>query len=236
VVTSERRESVAEVLQGVADQEGCRFYTTAGRSLDPAERYGTPILDLPGEHQLENGTLAVRVTELLFGDEEGFTEAVKVGLRRTRNLAGLRARCEVLREEPLIIADVAHNPDGLAATLKFVESQRIRSSGRLFVLFGVMRDKDVESMVRQLVASNAVIFPANLNTHRSLEAIEIARALHRVGGQCPEYGTVAEGLRWFERNAKVDDCLLIVGSHYLVGALPEHLFPTLEQPEDRLVT
>ena len=64
-------------------------------------------IPLLGAHQLENAATVVAALEALEG--QGYKvspEAIDQGLRR----AELPGRLEVLRQQPLVVADGAHNP------------------------------------------------------------------------------------------------------------------------------
>ena len=63
-------------------------------------------------------------------------------------LSGLKGRMEVVKKEPLVVLDVGHNIDGLRAALTFMKDVVLRRQGHLFVMFGTMRDKDIQQMAK----------------------------------------------------------------------------------------
>jgi dihydrofolate synthase/folylpolyglutamate synthase len=144
-------------------------------------------------------------------------EAVYAGCSGVRRLAGLRGRLEVIQQAPLVVADVGHNDEGLASALAYMER---RTAGRLFVLLGVMRDKDVARMADRLARAGATVFPVHIDAERALPAASLGGVLqeHRVAVAGP--GTVAEGLAWFQDTAVPEDALLVTGSHLVVAQLP----------------
>ncbi|MDD2655316.1 MAG: bifunctional folylpolyglutamate synthase/dihydrofolate synthase [Candidatus ainarchaeum sp.] len=96
-------------------------------------------LGMLGKFQVRNAGLAVRAAEELGIGEE----SIRKGLKKAR----LRGRMEVLRREPLVVADVAHNPGGASA---LVESLDIFGKRRRIVVFGCMKDKDWKGVLQIL--------------------------------------------------------------------------------------
>lgn len=106
------------------------------------KRLKAPLL---GRHQVKNAALSLAAVESL-GTKgiEISDEQVHRGLRETR----WEGRLEVLREQPLVIADGAHNPAGIAALMKAIaENFRYR---KLIVILGVLKDKDYGTMFRKV--------------------------------------------------------------------------------------
>ncbi len=65
----------------------------------------------------------------------------------------LRARCEVIRQSPLVLLDAAHNGDSME---KLVDSLLLLYPGlHWHVVLGIVKGKDVQSMVRNLKRLNA---------------------------------------------------------------------------------
>ena len=96
-------------------------------------------LGMLGKFQVRNAGLAVRAAEELGIGEE----SIRKGLKKAR----LRGRLEVLREDPLVVADVAHNP-GVASAL--VESLEIFGKRRKIIVFGCMKDKEWRDVLKIL--------------------------------------------------------------------------------------
>jgi dihydrofolate synthase/folylpolyglutamate synthase len=183
----------------------------------PVRTYVGLGVPLPGRFQFRNATLAVRAAEFFYRaavSESG--RAVYEGLRHVRRYAGLRGRLEVLETEPLIVQDVGHNLDGLSASLAFMNEQK-REGGRLFVAFGVMRDKDVEGMARLLGIARARVLLIPVDAARAMPPSELAVILSRHVETITSCDTVGEAVAQFRRQAAPRDALLITGSHYVAS-------------------
>ena len=84
-----------------------------GRVLDlrtPGARYDEVFLALHGAHQGENAAIALAAAEAFFGRPLA-DDLVAEAFAAVRN----PGRFEVLRRDPLVILDGAHNPDGAAS-------------------------------------------------------------------------------------------------------------------------
>lgn len=178
----------------------------------PVRRYPALRLDLPGAHQARNAALAVRLAEIALGadarPEALPPEAVARGLADTRKLSGLRARCEAVAADPLILVDVAHNADGVAAALATAD----RLAGRpAHVALGLMGDKDAQA-VAALLAGRSV-WPLALDGERALSREALAEALRSAEATVQPGDRLAEAVRAFRERAAPEDALLVTGSH-----------------------
>ena len=181
----------------------------------PVRSYEALRIGLGGAHQQRNAMLAVRAAELL-----GFSaESIYTGLRDVRRLAGLRGRLEVLQRDPLVVADVAHNPSSLAATLDAIRPTLNAHGGQLHVLLGLMRDKDVRAIAELMEAADAIVTPVDLPSERASSAEALRDALAEHGVHVTDPSTVQSGCTAFRRDASADDVLLVTGSHQMLETL-----------------
>lgn len=237
VFTSNDKPEVLEVIRAAAAQRGAPFETTAdyfttatGQDdsgkikltlASTRHNYGTIELDLRGQHQVGNAMLAVAMAEsLLPASERSFIGAISDGLAKTRSLAGLRGRLDIISTNPLIVADVGHNLDGVETALRFARS---RCKGRLHVGIGLLRDKDYRGIVRLVsqIADVAHVIP--LSGDRALDPRQLESELEETSVLVERGGTAAEILSTFRRRAKPEEGLLFVGSHQVVAQLDRKL-------------
>ena len=228
VLTGVRQLEAVEAIRAVAEEQDAPLHGIdteieirhAKAKLDhsmlaittPVRVYDDLRIDLGGVHQQHNALLAVRAAEVLgLG-----ADAIRTGLRDVRRLSGLRGRLELLQRDPLVVADVAHNPSSLAATLDAVRPTLDVHGGRLYVLLGLMRDKDVGAIAELLDAAHAIVTPVGLPSERALPAEALRDALAEHGVQVNGPSTIAAGIAAFQQDAAADDALLITGSHGVV--------------------
>ena len=151
---------------------------------------------LAGEHQVENArTAAIALCEL------GISPA---GIATTR----WPGRLERVSEQPEVILDGAHNPAGARALSSYI--RRFYTGRRIWILYGVMRDKAVAEMAATLFPlADRVIVTAPTNSRAMApECIPASGAIVT--------HTVAEAVVLL-REAKPDDVIFITGSLFVVG-------------------
>lgn len=104
-------------------------------------------------------------------------------LARTAELSGFRGRWERLGTSPEIICDIGHNPPALAMNFA-----RLIESGRpLFIVYGVMADKDLEG-IAQMMPARAKYYLASPRGERSLPVADLRSRLSVLR---PELDTMA---------------------------------------------
>lgn len=98
------------------------------------------FLPLFGAHQARNAAVALAAVHAFLGSvpadvvEEGFASVVSPG------------RLQVMRRNPTIVVDTAHNPHGITAALAAVGESM--GFDPLIVIFGALVEKDVAGMLR----------------------------------------------------------------------------------------
>ncbi len=174
--------------------------------------YGRQSLSLAGRFQLDALAAAVTALEIECGILGLSLEAAT--LRRA--LADLRwpARIQVLREEPPVILDVAHNPAGAAALVETLRELFGRNCRGLWVV-GQMRDKDVEGFLRTVKPHVGEMLCVAVSSERALPADELAaKALRlKLSARACDLGGAKEAVA---RSTASFAC--IAGSVYLAGA------------------
>ncbi|MEP0547742.1 MAG: Mur ligase family protein [Rhodothermales bacterium] len=181
----------------------------------PMRTYAELEIGLPGRHQVWNAALAVRAAEHVVAAAAHDAAPIYEGLLKVRKHSGLTGRCELLCATPLILSDVAHNADGLRASLAFAGGLR---RGQLHVLFGTMRDKDLHAMTDGMVEGDVIVLPVPLPSSRAVPLRLLREALLLRGLRVVDVGGVREGIDWFVRHAGAADSLLVTGSHLTVAA------------------
>ena len=205
------------VLRRIAAKRRAPFHLVRGSHALP----GGLRPGFSGPHQVLNARLAVTAVSLLHArNVAGRTfgrldpAAVRRGLARVRLNTGLRARLEAWHGSKRILLDVAHNPDGIRTLIDALPSS---AKGGLVVVFGVMRDKDYVSMVNHLVPVSKTLIVVSPRTGRALPTGELYLVARKAGGNVRKAGSVRNGVGRAMKAAGKSGCVLITGSHYVVG-------------------
>lgn len=199
--------------------------TPRGRQVELYDRYGqfsiALDLDLPGNYQEQNVRTAW--TALLQLRESGFDipeAAIRSGLRQVRTLSGLMGRWEVLREEPLVVLDVAHNKDGLEQLRRQLRETNFK---KLHLVFGMVRDKEAGAILPLLPQAEHVYF-TQAHIPRALPVAELQDAARQQGLEGTAYPSVDEALEAALGAAAPDDLVLVCGSIFLVAEVDRERF------------
>jgi dihydrofolate synthase/folylpolyglutamate synthase len=170
---------------------------------------------LRGHYQIENASLAAAALECLGrSGMEISTDAIVKGIRSV----AWEGRLEIVQEEPLILLDGAHNPAGAGALAEFLDSQkRERRSGRIILVLGILRDKNIPEILRLLLPiCDEVIF-----TRPDLPRAASPSELAELAGFYPlaifKRERVPEALAYALSRSTPRDLLCISGSLYTVG-------------------
>jgi len=201
---------------------GSAEYVLRGTETKPLQRYPLQVIDreilvetvLLGRHQLRNVALAVAAAVEL--SQQGYpvtAQSIERGIRAAR----WPGRFQIHRPAgptPTYIFDVAHNPAGawaLRSTLSaFCEV-------RLFVVFGVLRDKAIGEMTEILFPLAERVVVTHADNPRSATPEEIRRAAARASAEISEAPDVASALGCAAELAGPEDVIVVTGSIYLVG-------------------
>lgn len=131
--------------------------------------YSDIFLPLHGRHQAANAAAALVAAEAFFGDQPLDLESVKAGFASATS----PGRFEVVRRDPTVILDAAHNPHGartLANTL-----QEEFTFGRVIAVIGVFADKDADGIFAELADVIDGVIVTQSSSPRALPASELAK-------------------------------------------------------------
>jgi dihydrofolate synthase/folylpolyglutamate synthase len=166
-------------------------------------------IPLLGLYQAENAALAVAAIDGLRSRGWEISDgALRNGLARTR----WPGRLEIIDRHPIVLVDGAHNPAGLERSLATV--QTLAKDRPLVIVFGVMADKDLPSMLALLRATGAPVIFSGINWHRAAGPADLALQFG-AGAETAESVNVA--LRLAEGRAGKAGIVFVCGSLYLVG-------------------
>jgi dihydrofolate synthase/folylpolyglutamate synthase len=113
----------------------------------------------------------------------------------------------------LVVADVAHNPDGIRELLKQLEATPY---DHLHLVLGMVRDKDVEAVL-SLLPKKATYYFTRATVPRAMpeDQLRDAAALHALYGNA--YPKPNNALQAAVNHATASDLVLVCGSVFLVG-------------------
>lgn len=208
VVVGEFTEETKNVFDEAADKQNAPLYYAALNAE-------IPYLDsdLKGSYQEHNKKTAYEALHLLKKSFVISDENIKEGFLKVGPNTGLKGRWTVLSELPLIVADTAHNKDGLSVVMKQVQEQKFN---KLYMVFGVVNDKDLESIIPFLPKS-AEYFVAKPDVPRGLDAMTLKDKLEKEGFVVKAFDSIPLALAHARQAALPDDMIYIGGSTFVVA-------------------
>lgn len=173
---------------------------------------------LIGEHQLRNSVLAAKALSLL--PKRGIrisASTIKNGIAKAK----WPGRFQLLKkkEMPLFICDVGHNPGGVEAFVHAFE--RRYPKRKVAIVAGFVKGKDHQVIFSSLLRIASQISLVRLGTHRTTDPKALIAEIDWKGTQVAPYRSLSQALRPLLKQAKSDDIIVILGSHYLVGEFLE---------------
>jgi dihydrofolate synthase/folylpolyglutamate synthase len=174
-------------------------------------------LNLAGRHQYRNAAVALAVTELL--NRHGFTipeAAVREALQKTR----WPGRLEVVSQDPRVWLDGAHNPAAALALAQNLSQSRV--NGRVFLVVGVMADKDVDAILARLLPLAQTVIFTQPRYFRAAAPGDLAARARRYKLEILQVPQVAAAVHKAQTLAGPQDRIVVTGSLYTVGEAKEY--------------
>jgi dihydrofolate synthase / folylpolyglutamate synthase len=172
---------------------------------------------LPGHFQLENALSALVAARCL--QEQGFrisNEAIEQGLASTV----WPGRLEKLQSSPDVYLDGAHNPGAARELALFLEQNF--AGRKIWLIYGVLRDKAVDEVAGQLFPHAAEVIITEPRTSRAISASRLAEITAHHASDFTVVSGAEQALDLALAEAAPDDVIFITGSLYLVGQLRQH--------------
>ena len=180
-------------------------------------------MPLKGRYQKYNAALAgLTVSKTLFIDD---TKKIRAGIKNVISNTGIQGRYEYFHREPTIIFDSAHNPEGVS---NFLSEFRIEKDkyNKCSLLFGVMKDKSINEMLSLLNPVFDNFYLTDINYERSAKASELLISCNQLGISAAIVNSSVEFVgNFLSQNKK--DCLVVLGSMYLLGEIKAGLLRNL---------
>ncbi len=174
--------------------------------------YKTP---LRGEHQLLNAALAVKTVAEALSVING--TVLSRGVRNVVENTGISGRYEVYHEKPRVIFDSAHNVEGIESFLNEFSKESELYSERVLI-FGAMRDKEIELMLRKLSPFFDTVLLTHIDIDRAADMAELTIAANNAGIDASPVADPGEFIREFIK-LEQNRCLAVLGSMYLLGKI-----------------
>ena len=176
-------------------------------------RSALPYPALRGAFQLHNASAALAALDALKDKLPVSMAAVRRGLVEVV----LSGRFQVVPGRPMLILDVAHNPQAARSLAQNLAD--LQPCHKTFAVFAMLKDKDMASVARALKGQVDVWLVAGIAAPRGATATELSRVLYAEGvkGAVLTFVTVTDALQHACNEAVDNDRIIAFGSFYTVA-------------------
>lgn len=228
VIINVEDKKAAAAIREIAAAAGSRIYevpafpfevqekTVDGYTFDTeiqGEKYRNLAISMIGFHQIRNAICALTVLEVLKKEKSIRLDHDKLysGFRKARQ-AG---RLEILRKEPYLILDGAHNEAG-AEALRIAIKEHFPGS-RILMIVGMLADKKIDKLLDQFLLIADDFIATEPDNPRKLSATDLCSRILERGKKCSAMENSEDVCRYIDMVSSAYDVIVIAGSLYLAG-------------------
>jgi dihydrofolate synthase/folylpolyglutamate synthase len=171
-----------------------------------------PFPTMRGAHQLMNAAAAIAALDCLRERLPVSQAHLRGGLLSAR----LPGRFQVLPGKPVVILDVAHNPQAARILADNLRAQFV--AGKTYAVFGMLQDKDIAGVIAALKDQIDAWVVGSLSGARGASAALLAGLLEENGQQVLHLAPdIAQAYSFACREAGEDDRICVFGSFHTVA-------------------
>jgi dihydrofolate synthase/folylpolyglutamate synthase len=224
VFTGQLPPESMKIIEDICQKENCKFYKLSDyiiKRKDSIELYTEEIelddftMPMRGGYQKYNAALAGLVVSKTFNTDD-FVH-IERGIKNVIKNTGLLGRYEFYNMEPDIIFDSAHNPDGVRNFLSEFRKD-LKSYKKKVLLFGVMKDKAIKEMLAELHKYFDEVRITDIAYERAAKTEDLIKLANEMEIKVIIESDAVEFIKSFKKNDG-DDCLVVLGSMYLLGEI-----------------
>lgn len=172
------------------------------------------LSSLNAQYQIKNIRCVLAAVEILKLQNLHLKDRlIKTAIQNTPQITGFRGRWETLNLRPLIIADIAHNKQGIIETLKNIKRYNYN---HLKIIFGIVQDKEIESIL-PLLPKNAEYYFTQPSVPRALPVEDLMKYTQQYQLKGNAFKNIKSAFNAAIQHANHNDFILIFGSAFLVA-------------------
>ncbi len=141
------------------------------------------------------------------------SDNIRKGIYNMTGNTGLRGRWEILQQNPLVVADTAHNKEGLTYTMQQIKRQ---SFNNLRIVFGMVNDKSPQGIL-ELLPKDAQYYLCQPSIQRAMEVEELKEFFDSNAFKSKVFSSVKEALNAAVTDSQADDMVYVGGSTFVVA-------------------
>ncbi len=213
VIFSIGKEKNSKVIIPNTDEIKVIFESVNGNDFYyKGEKFATKM---SGRHQIINALTVIEGVEIL--RENGVIISAENMQKGIEN-ASVPSRLEVVKNNPTIILDGAHN----VSAMKSLASHLNKYSQNKILMIGMMKDKDVKNSIEEIVNSVDEIFVVDDFIENAISKNDLKEMFFQAGKIANTAENSLETLEKIILSAKKDDVIIVCGSLYLTSHLRKY--------------
>ena len=168
---------------------------------------------LKGNSQLMNLAGCLRAINLLQNKLPVTLGSIREGISDTR----IEGRLQILSNKPYIVADVAHNIDATINLFNFINMSK--RSGKVYAVFSVLKNKDVEKILMPFINIVDEWFISEINDSRSQKIDVITETLKKYNKRVVvnKFDNLLQAYNNVCKKSGLNDNIIIYGSFFTVS-------------------
>lgn len=228
VLVYEQDKEITDIIEENCKEKNAHYFSPdfSGLKLMSSDIYSQHFMyhdeefciGLIGTYQIYNAVMALRAVEIL--RTKGWhigRDAVQEGLKAAK----WPGRFEIILREPVFIVDGAHNPHGIKATAASIKKHL--KNQKVIFLFGVMADKDVENMLKEITPLASEFFTVTPDNPRAMPAEKLAELIQKYSVKATPCTSIGHGVDSAINAAGLEGAVCAIGSLYMIGDIRSYL-------------
>jgi len=224
VIAGKLQNEAEEVIKEVANKKKCQLFMYndfVSEGIDYLtvklrdKNYNIYSTGLIGKHQLQNASIAIKAVEHVCKIKN--ISILNRGLKNISSNTGIEGRYEILSNQPRIIFDAAHNPEGVQTFVNEF-SKEYKNYSERYLIFAAMRDKDIKEMLKIVSPFFENIFITSLDYERSASIEDMMKISKELNISAKTLKDPVNELIILQKYRK-DICIAVLGSIYLLGEI-----------------
>ncbi len=169
--------------------------------------------DLKGIYQRENIRTAYTALSLLKNQYSLSEEHILNGFAHVVSNTHLRGRWDLVKKDPKVILETAHNFDGIRMVVEQLKQENYK---QLYMILAFVKGKDLK-VILQLLPKDAIYILTQANIDRRLDLDTLGAYFKNQDLNYTKKDTIPEAIQWSIDQASKEDLIYIGGSNFTVA-------------------
>ncbi len=174
-------------------------------------------LSLLGSHQIINLSLALEALKEL--ENLNYIKVDIDKIKAATKKVKWKGRLEILKENPYIVIDGAHNVDGIKYLKKNLKDYFKYKN--LYLILGVLADKEVDKILEIITPLAKEVCTITPNSNRAKSSNDLRVLAEKYNENSLGFDDYDEAVKYSLSKANNEDLILACGSLYMVGKIRE---------------